>query len=36
MMRVAIMTDDNSGMPGEVAEKLGVLIMPMPFFINGE
>lgn len=35
-MKVAVMTDDNSGMPREEAEKLGVFIMPMPFFIDGE
>ncbi len=35
-MRVAIMTDENSGMLKEEADKLGIFLMPMPFFINGE
>lgn len=35
-MKVAIMTDDNSGMTREEAAGLGIFIMPMPFFINGE
>ena len=35
-MKVAIMTDDNSGMPREEAAGLGIFMMPMPFFINGE
>ena len=30
------MTDDNSGMTREEAAGLGIFIMPMPFFINGE
>lgn len=35
-MKVAIMTDDNSGMSREEAAGLGIFMMPMPFFINGE
>lgn len=35
-MKVAIMTDDNSGMLREDTEKMGVFMLPMPFFINGE
>lgn len=35
-MKVAIMTDDNSGMTREDVERLGIFMMPMPFFINGE
>ena len=35
-MKVAIMTDDNSGMTREEAAGLGIFMMPMPFFINGE
>lgn len=31
-MKVAIMTDDNSGMTREEAAGLGIFIMPMPFF----
>lgn len=30
-MKVAIMTDDNSGMTREEAAGLGIFIMPMPF-----
>jgi DegV family protein with EDD domain len=35
-MKVAIMTDENSGMLKADAERLGIFIMPMPFFVNGE
>ncbi|WP_294378572.1 DegV family protein [uncultured Clostridium sp.] len=33
---IAILTDTNSGMTKEQAESLGVTIVPMPFYINGE
>lgn len=33
---IAIVTDTNSGMTLEQAENLGVTIIPMPFYINGE
>lgn len=35
-MRTAVMTDENSGISVSEAEKLGIFLMPMPFFINGE
>lgn len=35
-MKVAIMTDENSGISPEVAKEKGIFLMPMPFFINGE
>ncbi len=35
-MRTAIMTDENSGMNQERAAELGIFLMPMPFFVNGE
>lgn len=33
---IAIVTDTNSGMTLEQAKNLGVTIIPMPFYINGE
>ncbi len=36
MSKVAIATDSNSGITLEMGEKLGIHIMPMPFYINGE
>lgn len=36
MKRVAIVTDSNSGITQQQAEKLGIYVIPMPFFINGE
>ncbi len=35
-MKVAVMTDENSGILAKEAEDLGIFLMPMPFFINGE
>lgn len=35
-MKVAIMTDENSGISPELAAAKGIFVMPMPFFINGE
>ncbi len=35
-MGTAVMTDENSGISHEKAESLGIFIMKMPFFINGE
>ncbi len=35
-MRIAILTDTNSGIMPQEAERLGIFVMPMPFFINGE
>jgi len=34
--RVAIVTDSNAGLSNELAEKLNVKVVPMPFSINGE
>jgi len=36
MGRVAIMTDSNSGITQAEAKKLGIKVIPMPFFIDGE
>ena len=36
MGRVAIVTDSNSGITQEESKKLGIHILPMPFYINGE
>lgn len=36
MGKVAIVTDSNSGITQKEAEKLGIRVLPMPFFINGE
>lgn len=36
MGRVAIATDSNSGITQEEAKELGIRVLPMPFFINGE
>mgnify|MGYP002671845648 FL=1 len=36
MKKVAIVSDSNSGITQSEAKELGVAILPMPFFINGE
>lgn len=36
MGKVAIATDSNSGITQEEAKELGIRVLPMPFFINGE
>ena len=36
MREIAIVTDSNSGMTPREAEELGVYLLPMPFFIDGE
>lgn len=36
MSKIAIMTDSNSGITQDNAKKLGVTVVPMPFFIDGE
>jgi len=36
MSSVAILTDSNSGITQEQAENLGVYVIPMPFYIDGE
>lgn len=35
-MRIAVVTDSNSGITQADAKKLGVYVVPMPFMINGE
>lgn len=34
--KIAIMTDTNSGIMDDEAQRLGVFVMPMPFVIDGE
>lgn len=36
MSKVAIITDSNSGITQKEAEKNGVFVLPMPFYINGD
>ena len=36
MSRVAVLTDSNSGITQAAGKELGVGILPMPFFIDGE
>ncbi|WP_122642623.1 DegV family protein [Luxibacter massiliensis] len=36
MKRIAVVTDSNSGITQEQGKKMGVKILPMPFFIDGE
>ena len=36
MKKVAVITDSNSGITQEEAKKLGITVLPMPFFINDE
>ena len=33
---VGIVTDSHSGISPEEAEKLGILVLPMPFYIDGQ
>ena len=35
-MKIAIVTDSNSGITQEEGKQLGIRIVPMPFMINGE
>ncbi len=35
-MKIAVVTDSNSGITQSEAEKLGVSVVPMPFLIDGE
>lgn len=35
-MRVAVVTDSNSGITQKQAEEMGIFVLPMPFMINGE
>ena len=36
MGKIAIVTDSNSGITRSQAEKMGVHVLPMPFYINGQ
>lgn len=36
MKKTAIVTDSNSGITQNKAKELGIFVVPMPFFINGE
>ena len=36
MSRVIVVTDSNSGITQSEAKELGVVVMPMPFYINGQ
>ena len=36
MSKIIIVTDSNSGISKEEAEKIGVIVIPMPFFIEGK
>ena len=36
MSKVAIMTDSNSGITQAQAKDLGVFVVPMPFYIDGQ
>ena len=36
MAKIAIITDTNSGMPREEADKLGVFLLPMPIIVNNK
>ena len=35
-MKIAILTDTNSGIMAQEAEQLSVYVMPKPFFIDGQ
>ena len=35
-MKIAIVTDSNSGITQSQAGELGIFVLPMPFMINGE
>ena len=36
MGKTAIITDSNSGITQEQAKEMGIFVLPMPFFINGD
>ena len=36
MSKVAVITDSNSGITQDEAKTLGIQVVPMPFFVNGE
>lgn len=35
-MKIAVLTDTNSGITADEAQRLGIYVMAMPFFIDGE
>ena len=35
-MKVAVVTDSNSGITQAQGRELGIFVMPMPFYINDE
>ena len=35
-MRVAVVTDSNSGITQKQGEEMGIQVVPMPFMIDGE
>ena len=34
--KIAIMTDSNSGITQQKAKEMGIYVLPMPFYVNGE
>ncbi len=36
MGRIAVVTDSNSGITQAMAKEMGITVLPMPFYINGE
>ena len=36
MKKIAIVTDSNSGITQEIGKSMGIYVIPMPFFIDGE
>ena len=36
MSKVAILTDSNSGITQAQSKELGIFVVPMPFYIDGE
>ena len=36
MKKVAVITDSNSGITQSEAKELGIHVVPMPFFVNGD
>ena len=36
MKKIAIVTDSNSGITQEEGKELGISVLPMPFYIDGQ
>ena len=36
MNKIAVVTDSNSGISQEQGKELGIFVLPMPFYIDGE